>query len=298
LQPQLIDYHQHLLSPAAAKLAGLPQPFTARDLIRLMDAAGVHRALVLSLAYQYGNPNKPPVANEYAQARKENDWTAGQVAQFPDRLRAFCAVNPLKSYALKEINRCAKNRYLRSGLKLHFGNSDVDLDDPQQVAQVQRVFQAADAHGMAIVVHLRPSVNRHRPYGAREAEVFLNQVLPSAPHVPVQIAHLAGAGSFDDPSVDEALSVFVKAIAQGDPRMAHVYFDISGVAGVGQWKDKQPRIAQRIREIGVSRILFGSDGAFGGGMAPADALAAYRKLPLTDQEFHTIDSNLAPYMHW
>jgi len=80
--------------------------------------------------------------------------------------------------------------------------------------------------------------------------------------------------------------------------MAHVYFDISGVAGVGQWTDKQTLIVQRIREVGISRILFGSDGAFGGGMAPAEALAAYRKLPLTDQEFQTIDSNLTSYMRW
>jgi hypothetical protein len=36
----LIDYHQHLLSPSAAELGSLPTPFTARDLIALLDAAG------------------------------------------------------------------------------------------------------------------------------------------------------------------------------------------------------------------------------------------------------------------
>jgi predicted TIM-barrel fold metal-dependent hydrolase len=291
-----IDYHQHLLSPSAAKLASLPDPFTARDLIQLLDSAGVGRALVLSLAYQYGNPNKPSVPDEYAEVRRENDWTATQVAQFPDRLRAFCGVNPLKYYAIAEIERCAKNSYLQYGLKLHFGNSDVDLDDPRQVAQLRRVFRAADKHGMAIVVHMRPSVTRNRPYGAREAETFVNEVLPSAPHVPIQIAHLAGAGGFDDPSVDSALSVFIRAIAKRDPRIAHVYFDICGVAGIGQWRERRALIAERIRQIGVDRILWGSDGAFGGGMTPEQALAAYRELPLTQQEFQTIDTNLAPYM--
>jgi len=29
---------------------------------------------------------------------------------------------PLKPYAAEEINRCAKNPNLRTGLKLHFGN--------------------------------------------------------------------------------------------------------------------------------------------------------------------------------
>jgi hypothetical protein len=80
-----IDHHQHLLSPWAAQLGSLPKPFTATDLISLLDAAGVRRALVLSLAYQYGNPNKAPVADEYEQVRRENDWTANQVAEYPDR---------------------------------------------------------------------------------------------------------------------------------------------------------------------------------------------------------------------
>ena len=79
----LIDYHQHLLSPSAAELGSLPKPFTARDLIALLDAAGVRRAVVLSLAYQYGNPNKPPVAHEYDRVKEENDWTARQVAEYP-----------------------------------------------------------------------------------------------------------------------------------------------------------------------------------------------------------------------
>jgi predicted TIM-barrel fold metal-dependent hydrolase len=162
-----IDYHQHLLSPSAAALGSLPNTFTARDLIALLDAAGVQRALILSLAYQYGNPNKPAVKDEYTKVKAENDWTAQQVAQYPGRLRAFCGVNPLKDYALQEIARCAKDPYLHFGLKLHFGNSDVNMDEPQEVAKVRAVFQAADEHGMPIVVHLRPSVTRHRPYGRR-----------------------------------------------------------------------------------------------------------------------------------
>jgi predicted TIM-barrel fold metal-dependent hydrolase len=294
----LIDYHQHLLSPSAAALGSLPHTFTARDLIALLDAAGVQRALVLSLAYQYGNPNKSAVRDEYAKVRAENDWTAQQVAQYPGRLRAFCGVDPLKEYALKEIARCAKDPYLHYGLKLHFGNSDVDLDQPQEVAQVRAVFKAADEHGMAIAVHLHSSVTRKRSYGATEARIFLNAVLPAAPHAPIQIAHLAGSGGYDDPGVDEALALFIDAIAKHDPRMAHVYFDISGVAGLGHWQDKKDLITTRIRQVGVKRVLWGSDGAFGDGMTPQQALDAFQALPLSKQEFQTIYGNLAPYMCW
>lgn len=119
---------------------------------------------------------------------------------------------------------------------------------------------------------------------------------PAAPNVPIQIAHLAGAGGYDDPAIDQALSVFVQAIARGDARMAHVYFDASGVAGLGQWVDKANLVATRIRQLGLQRVLYGSDGAAGENLRPREAWAAFRQLPLSEKEFATIASNVAPYM--
>jgi uncharacterized protein len=292
----LADYHQHLFGPNIKKLSPALQTIEASDLIALLDSAGIRRALVLSIAYQFSNPNRPPVEDEYVGVKAENDWTSQQVARFPDRLRGFCSVNPLKDYATKELERCSKDPQLHYGLKLHFGNSDVDLDNPQHVKQLRRVFRAANKHHMAIVVHMRSSVTRKRPYGADEARIFLNEVLPSAPGVPVQIAHLAGAGGYDDPLVDQALAVFADAIANHDQRMAHVYFDVSGVVGYGNWAGKADLIATRIRQLGLDRILYGSDGATGGNLAPREAWAAFRQLPLSDAEFHTIATNTVSYM--
>ena len=291
-----IDYHQHLFNPEITKLAKGVDPVEAGDLIALMDKAGIRRALVLSIAYQYSNPNKAPFEDEYERVRAENDWTSRQVAMFPERLRGFCSVNPLKDYAMAEIERCAKDPQLHFGLKLHFGNSDVDLDNPQHVEKVREVFRAATGHGMAIVVHMRSSVTKKRPYGAKEARVFLNEILPEAKGIAVQIAHLSGAGGYDDASVDEALMVFVAAIAQHDPRLTKVYFDVSGVAGYGEWEKKTEAIAVRIRQLGVERVLFGSDGFGGGNLAPQDAWAAFRRLPLSEEEFRTIATNVTPYM--
>jgi uncharacterized protein len=294
--PPSIDHHQHLFSPATAALAPGLETVSADDLVKLLDLAGIRRAVVLSTAYQFGNPNRPAVVDEYAKVKAENDWTSREVARFPDRLRGFCGVNPLKAYALEELTRCAKDPQLHFGLKLHFGNSDVDLDNAQHVARIREVFQAANTNQMAIVVHMRSSVTRQRPYGATQAQVFLDRVLPAAPDVPIQIAHLAGAGGYDDPAIDEALGVFVEAIAKDDTRMAHVYFDASGVTGLGQWADKINVVATRIRQLGVQRVLYGSDGAAGENLRPREAWAAFRKLPLSDEEFATIASNVAPYM--
>src|SRR2546426_10739339 len=41
------------------------------------------------------------------------------------------------------------------------------------------------------------AVVRH-PHGRDEARIFLNEVLPAAPDIPGQIAHLTGAGGYDD----------------------------------------------------------------------------------------------------
>jgi predicted TIM-barrel fold metal-dependent hydrolase len=294
LRPQ-VDHHQHFFSPAAAKLSSGITPVAASDLVRLLDAAGIPRAVVLSLGYQYANPNRPVVEDEYARVREENDWTSVQVAEHPDRLRGFCGLNPLEDYALAELARCAETLRLGSGLKLHFGNSDVDLQNAGHVAQLRRVFRAANDRGMAIVVHLRSSITRKRPYGASVARVFLEDVVTAAPDVTIQIAHLAGAGGYDDPLVDEALAVFVEAILHKDSRMARVYFDVSGIAGLGRWQEKAGVIAARIRQLGVDRVLYGSDGTAAEN-TPARAWAAFRQLPLTDDEFRAIAGNVAPYL--
>jgi hypothetical protein len=77
--------------------------------------------------------------------------------------------------------------------------------------------------------------------------------------------------------------------------MANVYFDISGLVNVGNSKEVSTRIAERIRQVGVGRVLFGSDGAVGGN-SPADYLRRFRMLPLTDVEFRTIENNITPYL--
>jgi predicted TIM-barrel fold metal-dependent hydrolase len=284
------DHHQHLFHPADTGLAPDTGTVTAADLVARLDAAGIGRALVLSVAYQFGNPNRPAVENEYAKVRAENDWTAEQAAQFPDRLRAFCGFNPLRDYALEELARCAKDSRLRHGIKLHFGNSDVDLDNPDHVKRVRKVFGEANRRGMAIVVHMRSSVTRKRPYGAKQARVFLKELLPAASRVPVQIAHMAGAGGYNDPAIDEALGVFVDAIAKHDRRMARVYIDISGVVDSGQTKEQRERIATRIRQIGLGRVLYGSDSP------PKEYWMRFRELPLSDVEFRAIEGNVAPYL--
>jgi uncharacterized protein len=254
IQPPAVDHHQHLFSPATRALSPAVAEVSADDLIAFLDDAGIQRAAVLSIAYQFANPNRPVVEGEYEKVKAENDWTSAQVARYPDRLRGFCGVNPLRPYAVAEVTRCAADPSLRFGVKLHLGNSDVNLLDAEHRVQLERI-----------------------------------------PDIPVQIAHLSGAGGYDDPSVDEAVGVFADAIARNDVRMRHVYFDASGLAGLGKWQSKAPQIALRLRQIGMERLLYGSDGT-ADFLRPRDAWAAFRMLPLLPGEFRAISANVAPYM--
>src|SRR5262245_61922914 len=126
---------------------------------------------------------------------------------------------------------------------------------------------------MAIVVHLR--ANTRRSWGAEQARVFLQKVLPAAPDLPVQLAHLSGAGGYGDPGIGAAVGVLADAIsAARDKRMKQVYFEVSGVF-LEQWEPKADLIAKRLRMLGLDRILYGSDGP------PGQNWQAFRKLPLS-----------------
>ena len=271
------------------------KPINADDLIALLDAAGIRRAVVLSVAYILGDP-KGTAADEYEKVKAENEWTSAQVARFPERLVGFCSINPLKHYAEAELARCAKDPQLRRGLKLHFANSRVDYHNPEHIGRLRALFAAANGYRMAIVAHMRTSISAKIPYGADEARIFLNEIAPAAPDVPIQIAHLAGAGGYEDPLVDEALSVFAEAIEKGDPRTKNLYFDVTTVVLPVASVERKSLIARRLRQLGLQRILYGSDAAAGGNLPPREGWAAFRGLPLTETEFRTIAENVPLYM--
>src|SRR4051794_12777174 len=294
------DHHQHLFSPALVamlKASGATPPpvITARDLVALLDSAGIRRAAVLSVGYMYGSPSRT-VTDEYAKVRAENDWTAAQAGEYPGRLLAFCGFNPLKDYALEELDRCSRIAGLRHGIKLHLGNSDVQLDNPEHVKQLRRVFEAANRHRMAIVVHMRASISRKRRYGAAPARIFLEQLLTAAPDVPVQVAHLAGTGpGYDDPPADSAMAVLAEACRRKDPRTRRLWFDLAGIVDSSVTPAQAALMVQRIRQAGIERILYGSDAAVSEDRRPREGWAALRRLPLTPDELNRIARNVAPY---
>jgi predicted TIM-barrel fold metal-dependent hydrolase len=92
------------------------------------------------------------------------------------------------------------------------------------------------------------------------------------------------------------LSVFTEAIARHDARMKNVWFDVTTVVQPGMSKDELQRITARIRQLGVERVLYGSDAAASPDMYPKAGWAAFRQLPLTAAEFRVIAGHVTPYM--
>jgi len=284
----LANHHMHLISPTAAKL--LPDPIpgaasAADQLIAQMDQAHIKRGVVLSTAYWFASPRMPRApGDEYENVRAENDWTAREAARFKERLIAFCSFNPLTDYALQELERCSKHPNLK-GVKLHFGNSGVDVRNRYHAQKLTSIFASANERRLPIVVHLWSG----RDYGRKQAEIFLNEILPAAQDITVQIAHFAGGGPG---YTDEALAVFAEAIVRGDRRTNNLYFDVATVAD-DQPQDVLATFAMRIRQVGIRRVLFGTDVA----ASMRQSWTTFSTtVPLTEPEFRIIAANVAPYL--
>lgn len=180
------------------------------------------------------------------------------------------------------------------GLKLHFGNSGVNMRDPAHAASLAKVFAAANARRAPIIVHMRARTGT--PYGTEDAHLFIDRLLSAAPDIVVQVAHLAGAGGFGE-DAEQAMIVFGEAITRKNPRTRLLYFDATTVALPASSKADGDYIAKAIRQVGADRVLFGTDLPVSGNPPPGEAWAIFKnKVPLTPIELATIANNVAPYV--
>lgn len=307
------DHHVHVWSPAARDVGiriqeALDQEVVAEEEMRLLsaddviaglDSAGIERGVLISTAYFFGMPDIL-VENESAMVRAENDFVARQVAAHPDRLIGFFSVNPLADYALDEFERL-KNHDAFAGVKMHLGNSDVDLRDAEDLARLRVVFARANELGLAVVIHLG---GRSDSFGAPDAEAFVNEVLPAAPDVPIQVAHMGGPGGFG-PATRASVETFAAAIREHPERTRNLVFDLSAVphprylaqgdtALLRQIEELNRAFVEAARELGFDRVVYGTD-------YPLVSMPRYLPgirdaLPLTDAEFRDLVETPASYL--
>jgi predicted TIM-barrel fold metal-dependent hydrolase len=281
-----VDYHQHLVSPAFAPIVELPTR-NGEALLRELDAAGIEKAVVLSVGYSFADERKG-LANPDSLTRAENDWTSAQVARSGRRLIGFCSANPMRDAALQELERCLTLPGM-VGIKQHMGNGGVTLRDSSHLRRMQQVFALAQRRRAPVLVHMR--ARGGASYGAQDVRLFLSRVVPQAPDIEIVVAHLGASGPGYTPQHDEVMVAFSDAAALRDPHMRNVYLDVSGIFVPETTPDQAERAARRIREVGTSRILYGSDLTPAGGSIRRGWEIFRSEVPLTEEEFRRIAEN-------
>jgi predicted TIM-barrel fold metal-dependent hydrolase len=282
----LVDYHQHLVSPAFAPIARLPERDGAA-LVRELDAAGIERAVVLSVGYSFGDERKA-LNDPDRLTREENDWTSAEVTRNAPRLIGFCSANPLRPAALEELERCLGLPGM-AGIKVHLGNAGITLRDPAHLARIQQLFALAQRRRAPVLLHMRARGGTN--YGAEDAQIFLDAVVPQAPGVEIVVAHLGATSPGYPPQNDEVMAVFAAAAERNDARMANLYIDVSANVTDEITPADAALVAQRVRQVGPRRVLYGSDLSPPGGSIRQGWEIFRTKVPLTAAELQQIANN-------
>lgn len=303
----MVDHHQHLLSEPErratveyvrqrgstdyARQVEVEPLVDADQLVQMLDSAGIGKAVVLSSAY-YLTRTATERPGELEALRADEAWTLAQVQRHPTRLVATCSVNPLRGYAPGEIERCASAGSFRA-IKMHFDASGVDFANASHVASVRRAFATANRVKLPVIVHIQTETG----YGAAQARTFLNEMLPAASDVPVTINHLWGGGIYAGAGA-EALTELAAAVQRGDPQTKNLWFDVAQAAQMATTTRERKEVAERMRQIGFGRLLYGSDGPQWSGSQPKEQWAQFSTcMPLSPAEFDSLGRNAAPYLH-
>lgn len=305
LPPPVMDVHLHIqgaqiseeLHRAAARLPEFrelsPAMLNSRsgaDALRVLDDAGIQYGVLLSEAYMFFSPfAAPDHLDATTLTRQENTYVVGEAAKSHGRLIAFVGIDPLAPNALEELAYWTQHPGAR-GIKLHLANSQFDYHSKANMAGLAALFSAASRARLPIVIHMRNG----EKFGAGEAKLFIDEILPRAGKLSVQVAHGAGWGGLDQGTLD-ALQAFSAAIAARRPGTQNLLFDLAVVVT----EDKtDPALARAyvdcMRAIGIDRFRFGSD--WPAVYDPKAYIARLvSQLPLSAAEWKTIFAKRAPY---
>ncbi|MCO6511379.1 MAG: amidohydrolase family protein [Aridibacter famidurans] len=297
----LFDHHTHILSPDLIRdWKSLGIPFSRPDefytsLPKDVAEGRVKKAFALSMAYLYGSEwfgaLKLTPEKELEAVRRENDFVAGIVKSNPKKLVGFCSANPARDYALDEFKRCTAKPEMK-GVKLHLLNSGISVGNESHLAKLRQLLKWAEKERAPMMIHL----NAYDPAGPAEMANAFAKELAAFPELEVYIAHLGGSGGYSDRG-RKILRAFVERIKEDRKlRKMHLKFEISAVVLTEVSEEVEPPteeqlklLAADLRELGLERIVFGTD-------HPSFSADAYRKtlrdkLPLERAEIDGILAN-------
>ncbi len=285
-----LDAHVHPSSQALNTFAQArfnlrgDTPSDGAELVRRLDADGIHRAFALSTAYliaEDATGHATNEAEEQALLAAENDFAARECARFPERLVPFLSVNPKRAYAIEEIDRCIDKQHMR-GLKLHFWNSMVDTRKDDDLSRVRAVVQHAAERGLPVLAHV--FVGAVPNYGPDDTTRFVREVVEATPKLRICFAHLGGAGGFGAPA-QRCFEQLISLCGPESPLASRVWVDTAAVFGNTFSEPARSTLGQRLTAWGLGRVFWGSDSIDG-------ALARKRSFwPLSQEAWAVIRNN-------
>jgi predicted TIM-barrel fold metal-dependent hydrolase len=265
---EIYDHHVHIMSPRLIKVfkdIGIPfsnpEEFYS-DFDTIIKRLGTNRLTLASMAYIYGSSEFGKFENEYELVKAENDFVINIRDRSPKTVRAFCGVNPLKSYALAEVKRCRKS-LKADGLKIHSNANQLYLTEPEHLRKIKSVYQYAADNKMPVLLHFD---NSHPKFGEPDIKLFAEEILADLKPLKIQIAHFGTSGGFNA-KTKSVIDAFIKQFETNPKIKKHrIVFDISAVAldkdsdGVKKLTDAEfAELAVYARKIGFDKIIFGTD---------------------------------------
>jgi uncharacterized protein len=249
-QGAILDIHAHVRF-GDGDAAKPDQPKGPEPIVALDDAAGVSKSAIIVIARK----------GDMAETRAQNDRVIAAAQASKGRLFAIASVHPDDGdEALAEMERL-KRLGVRV-LKLHPNSQSFDVAAPS----VEAVVRKAGELGLVLLF------DAYSPWDANETGKFVMLAVKN-PQTRFILAHLGGA-RFPEMAVFASIRKF-------DWYKRNVWFDLSFVAAFYAASPFADQLRWVCRQIGVDRLLFGSDFPVDTPRVAADAI---RKLGFSADE--------------
>jgi len=211
-----IDSHSHLGKRKTPLGHGVAS-FLGDDLVRNLDEVGLDCAVAFPLGASY---------TDYSEA---NQIMADEMAKYPQRIIAFCRINPNfgPEATEKSLDHCLGTLKLK-GIKLH---PEIEFFDPNEPELMEPVNLAARRYQVPILFHTGMS--------RKASPAVIGELAAQYRDVPVILGHMG-------------VSEYVKTAVAVARRNENIFLETSVVG----W---MPLLLEAFRGVGASKILFGSD---------------------------------------
>ena len=262
----IIDFHAHFLTAEEQASMAPGTPPGIEHLRGLDDQAGVTRSALIVMARQ----------GDMSATRKLNDGVIAAAAASGGRFFPIGSVHPGDGNdALDELGRIAAAGV--RVIKLHPNTQRLDVASPEVAAVTARAAEL----GLVILF------DGFSPFDADQPGKFLKLAI-TTPKARLILAHIGG------PKFDEMALFGMARAFTWYPK--NVWFDLSATAHFFAGSPYAPQLLWVTRQIGVDRIVFGSDYPVD---EPAHAVDDYARLGYTLDEqrqiFHdNAEALLAP----